>query len=762
MYERYSDQARKVLYIARHEALTAGAPTVDVEHVLISLLQADTPAIRNLVENHGLSAETLRREVVFPGAGSKFSSSSATPSWSRDARLLIEKLAPETATRLGALHITPDHLLSGILSLEGTMAWRLLTERGISLDNLKRTPGERLKCAERLTNRDERARGARLTDFTRDFTALAAAGSLDPLIGREDELARVIQILARRRKNSPILLGEPGVGKSTIVEGLAQQITSGGVPASLKGKRILGLDITLVLAGTKYRGQFEERMKSILNEVAEDGRVILFLDELYTMVGTGGTDGSLDAAGILKPALGREGFQCIGTATFRDYKLHIEKDRALVRRFQPVKIPPADGPQTIVILNGIKGKYEEFHGVRYTDEAIRACVSLSDRYISDRFLPDKAIDLLDEAGATARILDEGKGRGGQMPVVGCGEVEGVLSRWTGIPLSILHEDERSKLLRIEEKLHERIVGQDRAISALARAIRRSRAGIGKPKSPIGSFLFLGPTGVGKTEVAKTLSAFLFGDERAMVRLDMSEYAEKHSVSKMIGSPPGYVGFEEGGQLVERVKRKPYSLVLLDEIDKAHPDTLNTLLQVLDEGTLTDSYGDTADFKNTIIIMTSNIGSRTMLHGGVPGFSEGGERTTVAKKEEVLKLLKHSLLPEFLNRIDEVVIFDPLTRNNLVKIAAMMIGDIDNTLNEKSVKLVVEPGVAEFLVDTCCSDPSFGARPLRRGVRDNVEDLLAEWLLEHGDVENAKVALSLGEGGLHLTQLELAHNTIGGQ
>ena len=777
MYERYSEQARRVLYIARHEAHRAGSPMADAEHVLLGLLESESSAAHETLAKAGLRSSLVRQE--FEGSAHLSSSPERphVPVWSRDARLLIEKYAPEECDRLGTLQVSPEHLLLGLMRLEDSPVAKLLLRHGLRPEALR----ERLLMGTRRA-KPERVREDRVSieEFTQDLTALAEAGELDPLVGRLEELDRAIQILARRHKNNPILLGEPGVGKTALVEGLAQRIADGLVPSTLQGKRILTLDLSLVLAGTKYRGQFEERLKGILREAAEDRSIILFIDEIHTMVGTGSAEGSLDAASILKPALSRGQVQCIGTSTFRDYKRHIEKDRALVRRFQPVQVLPPSEAETLKILEGLRDRYQSFHGVTFTDEALREAVRLSSRYISDRFLPDKAVDVLDEAGAKAKILFRdgdaaprvevevvdlpGPRRQGVPPVgppetpaerprVGRTQIEEVVALWTGIPVTAIREDERDKLLRIEETLHRRVIGQAPAIAALARAIRRSRAGIKNPNRPIGSFIFLGPTGVGKTEAAKTLTEYLFGDEKAMIRLDMSEYAERHSVSKMIGSPPGYVGFEEGGQLVERVKRRPYAVILLDEIEKAHPEVLNMLLQILEDGILTDSYGETVDFKNTILILTSNLGSKFVLDRGVMGFETVEERVASVKAEEVHRLLRRTLLPEFLNRIDEIIIFDALSRTDLLAIADKMVTDLNEMLRDKGIVLEPEPGVAEFLVSHCCSDPSFGARPLRRGVQTHIEDPLAEWLLANPVAGEVRLALAVVDGRVALTQLD---------
>jgi len=792
MYERYTEQARRALYFARYEAHQAGLPVADTEHVLVGLVVVDSHVLKETLSRSKITLEGVRAELETARPADLVLTQGTPPGWSRDVRLLLEKFAPEECERTAGLRVGVEHVFLGLLRLEDSAAGRFLADHGITLALVR----ERVALGIKHQSPSEKAERKKepkmaLEEFAQDLTALAAEGALDPLVGRSEELERIIQILARRRKNNPILLGEPGVGKTALVEGLAQHVASGDVPAILKEKRILALDLSLVLAGTKYRGQFEERLKGILKEAEEDRSVILFIDEIHTMVGAGSAEGSLDAASILKPALSHGQVQCIGTSTFRDYKRYIEKDRALVRRFQPVKVLPPAEEESLRILEGLQPRYEEYHGVRYTPEAIQLAVTLSNRYITDRFLPDKAIDLIDEAGAKARLLhsepespsearrsaaralsqrarqamapdgDLSVGQEAQAPVVvDRSHIEEVVALWTGVPVAAIREDERGKLMRIEETLHRRIIGQDKAISAMARAIRRSRAGIKDPRRPIGSFIFLGPTGVGKTEAAKTLSEFLFGDERAMIRLDMSEYAEKHSVSKMIGSPPGYVGYEEGGQLVERVKRRPYAVILMDEIEKAHPDVLNMLLQILEDGILTDSYGETVDFKNTILILTSNLGSKFILEKGVLGFDDGQERTLRIKKDEVLRHLKKALLPEFLNRIDEIVVFDPLGRTELYMIAARMISDLNETLRDKNIRLVPEPGVLEFLVDACCTDPAYGARPLRRGVQTYVEDPLAEWMLLHDFREGTQITLEAREGGIALGLPELVPAPVG--
>ncbi|HEX7288918.1 MAG TPA: ATP-dependent Clp protease ATP-binding subunit [Candidatus Angelobacter sp.] len=621
-----------------------------------------------------------------------------------------------------------------------------------------------------------------LAEFSRDLTQAANDGHLDPLLGRTTELERIIQILCRRTKNNPVLIGEPGVGKTAIVEGLAQRIVKGEVPSFLTDKRILALDLSLIVAGTKYRGQFEERLKSIMKELTEDGNCILFIDELHTLVGAGSAEGSMDAANILKPALARGEIQCIGATTPAEYRKYFEKDRSLERRFQAVKVAPPSEEDAVFILNGLKERYEKFHGVTYPAEVVRNAVYHSSRYVSDRFLPDKAIDLLDEAGARVKLREctlppevvaaekklkfivgrmeyavvnnefekarfysneERKERENlgalreklhlnerSSATVAVGDVEEVISRWTGVPLTAIQEEESHKLLRIEEELHKRVVSQDKAIAALARAIRRSRAGLKSPQRPIGSFLFLGPTGVGKTEVARTLAQFLFGSEKAMVRFDMSEFMEKHSTSRLIGSPPGYQGYEEGGQLTEMVKRAPYSLVLLDEIEKAHPDVFNLLLQVLEDGRLTDGLGNTVDFKNTLIIMTSNIGARHLMKQRGLGFQSKNEKLMAENVEAMVKAeVKKHFNPEFINRLDEVVVFQSLADEDLLQIIELLVGQLNRNLADRQITIALTGPAKKWLLDRTAADRSYGARPLRRALQRYVEDPLSEALIQ---------------------------------
>jgi ATP-dependent Clp protease ATP-binding subunit ClpC len=639
-----------------------------------------------------------------------------------------------------------------------------------------------------------------LAEFSRDLTQAASEGSLDPLVGRENEVERVIQILCRRTKNNPVLIGEPGVGKTAIVEGLAQRISDGDVPPFLADKRILSLDLSLIVAGTKYRGQFEERLKTIMKELMESQNSIVFIDELHTLVGAGSAEGSLDAANILKPALSRGEIQCIGATTPGEYRKSVEKDRSLERRFQSVKVPAPDEEQAVQVIQGVRERYEKFHAVSYTDEALRYSVYLSNRYIPDRFLPDKAIDLIDEAGARVKLrqatVPEEVGevqkrvkfithrmetaianhefekarfyseeerkekenlRGlrerfklddASTGIVTREDIEEVVSRWTGIGVTSIKEDEQQKLLRIEPELHKRVISQDKAITALARAIRRSRAGLKSPLRPVGCFFFLGPTGVGKTEVARRLAEFLFGSEKSLVRFDMSEFMEKHSVSKLIGAPPGYVGYEEGGQLTERVRRTPYSVILLDEIEKAHPDVFNILLQVFEDGQLTDGLGNTVDFRNTIIIMTSNLGARHLQKRTAMGFQSGADEAGQKSMEDmVMNEVKRAFNPEFLNRLDEVIIFNPLGDEDLLRIIDLLVGQLNDTLIHRQVQIVVSPEARQWILEKTCADRSYGARPLRRALQKYVEDPLSEALIQGGIQRPATLQIYVAGEGL---------------
>jgi ATP-dependent Clp protease ATP-binding subunit ClpC len=662
----------------------------------------------------------------------------------------------------------------GLLREERSMAAEILYERGLRLNAVREEVSRQSGNDPRAAQKKETPH---LAEFSRDLTEDAANDKLDPLVGREAEIERVVQILCRRTKNNPVLIGEPGVGKTAIVEGLAQRIVRGDVPSFLENKRILSLDLSLIVAGTKYRGQFEERLKQIMRELVENPQYVVFIDELHTLVGAGSAEGSLDAANILKPALSRGEIQCIGATTPAEFRKSIEKDRSLERRFQAVKVPPPSEEEAVSILDGVRERYEAFHQVRYTDDAIEAAVYQSNRYIPDRFLPDKAIDVIDEAGARVKLrarrdapprdnfYDERErptGAGGfYRPALNSSplaeeddlimsvevtkdDIEDVIARWTGIPITSLKEEETQKLLRIEDELRNRVIAQRPAISALARSIRRSRAGLKNPHRPVGSFLFLGPTGVGKTEVARSLAEFLFGSERSMIRFDMSEFMEKHSVSKLIGSPPGYVGHEEGGQLTERIKRSPYSVLLFDEIEKAHPDIFNVLLQVFEDGILTDALGNTVDFKNAIIIMTSNIGARFIQKKGAMGFQASPDASREKMEEMVMNAVRHTFNPEFINRLDEIIIFDQLLDDELLEIVGLQVEQLNKTLARRGLEVRLTVEAKRWIVEKTCGDRSYGARPLRRALQKYVEDPLSDALIQ-GSLSDASVVEVYPEG-----------------
>jgi ATP-dependent Clp protease ATP-binding subunit ClpC len=780
MFERYTEKARRVIFFARYEASQFGSPYIETEHLLLGLLREDKALTNRFLRSHA-SVESIRKQIeAHTTIREKVSTSVDLPLSNECKRVLA--YAAEEAERLGHKHIGTEHLLLGLLREEKCFAAEILQERGLKLaqirDELARVTQDKPAAQPPQARQRE---SSLLAEFSRDLTQAAMDGQLDPLVGRDGELERVIQILCRRTKNNPVLIGEPGVGKTAIVEGLAQRIADGEVPSFLAEKKILGLDLSLIVAGTKYRGQFEERLKTIMKELMENQNSIVFIDELHTLVGAGSAEGSLDAANILKPALSRGEIQCIGATTPAEFRKSIEKDRSLERRFQAVKVPPPNEEEAIKIIHGIKDRYEKFHAVSYTDEAVEFSVSHSSRYIPDRFLPDKAIDLIDEAGARVKLRqtslpeeitevqkrikfivhrmdsaianhefekarfysdEERKERenlralrdkyhldDATSGIVGREDIEDVVSRWTGVPVTSIKEEETQKLLRVEEELHKRVISQDKAIGALARAIRRSRAGLKSPNRPIGSFLFLGPTGVGKTEMARTLAQFLFGSDKALIRFDMSEFMEKHSVSKLIGSPPGYVGYEEGGQLTERVRRSPYSVVLLDEIEKAHPDVFNILLQVFEDGQLTDGLGNTVDFKNVIVIMTSNIGARHLMKKQGLGFQSDREDIVNDKVEELVKQeVKKTFNPEFLNRIDEVILFQSLSDADLIQIVELMVQSLNANLAQKSITISVTDEAKKWILDKTLVDRSYGARPLRRALQRYVEDPLSEALI----------------------------------
>jgi len=754
MFERYTEKARRVIFFARYEASQFGAPAIEPEHLLLGLMREDKTLTGRFFPRAQITIESIRREIEGRTLlRERIPTSVELPLAPETKRVL--HYSHEESDRLQHRHIGTEHLLLGLLREERSMAAQILFERGLRLaavrDEIARQSGADSRHRKDIPH---------LLEFSRDLTEDASNDRLDPLIGRDNEIERLVQILCRRTKNNPVLIGEPGVGKTAIVEGLAQRIVRDEVPSFLANKRILSLDISLIVAGTKYRGQFEERLKQIMRELIENPQYIVFIDELHTLVGAGSAEGSLDAANILKPALSRGEIQCIGATTPAEFRKSIEKDRSLERRFQSVKVPPPTEEEAIKILEGVRERYESFHQVRYTDEALKAAVILSTRYIPDRFLPDKAIDVIDEAGARVKLrvrAEQGNldtltasidlteweratyGRA-QAPIdddddvivvadVTRGDVEEVIARWTGIPMNSLNEGESRKLLRIEAELHKRVISQRPAISALARAIRRSRAGLKNPHRPVGSFLFLGPTGVGKTEMARSLAHFLFGTERSMIRFDMSEFMEKHSVSKLIGSPPGYVGHEEGGQLTERVKRSPYAVLLFDEIEKAHPDIFNILLQVFEDGILTDALGNTIDFKNAIIIMTSNIGARFIMKKGAMGFQGSNDISRTKLEEMVMTAVRQTFNPEFINRLDEIIIFDELGDEELLDVLQLQVDQINSTMSNHGFIVRLADDAKRWIIQKTCADRSYGARPLRRALQKYVEDPLSEALIQ---------------------------------
>jgi len=792
--DRFTERAKRVLYLAREEAIRLLHNYIGTEHLLLGLSRIGEGVAAMVLTNLGLDLSELRQaveEAVPPGRGPISVGEIPLNASARRAM----NYAFEESKRLGHNYIGTEHILLGILRERKGIAAQILMNLGIELEMVREEALRLLGKPEGTPAKSSKSQTRTLENFSIDLTQMARENKLDPVIGREREIERVIQILSRRKKNNPVLIGEPGVGKTAIVEGLAQRIVEGKVPDALLDKRILALDLAAVVAGTKYRGQFEERLKAIVTEASKSPDVILFIDELHTVIGAGAAEGAIDASNILKPALARGLIHVIGATTLEEYRKHIEKDGALERRFQPVMVDPPTVDETIEILKGLREKYEIFHGVKYTDDAIEAAAKLADRYIADRYLPDKAIDVLDEAGAKVKlsssasdeILEQQKvelervrelkeeaisrqefekaakyrDREKELErkiaerkrmlqakdeglTVTAEQVAEVVSRWTGIPLFRLEEREQAKLLKMEEELEKRVVGQREAIEAVSRAIRRSRAGIKDPRRPIGSFIFLGPTGVGKTELAKALAEFLFGDEEALVELDMSEYMERFNVSKLIGAPPGYVGYEEGGQLTEKVRRKPYSVVLFDEFEKAHPDVFHILLQILEEGVLTDSFGRKVSFRNTVIILTSNIGTKFLKKAKGVGFKSSEESIQdYEKMKDFLQAeLKKIAPPEFLNRIDEVIIFRPLEKKQIGQIVEIMLRDLRKRLAEKSIELELTPEAKEKLVEMGY-DPEYGARPLRRVIRKELEEPLSEAILR-GDIKEGEKVIVLLE------------------
>jgi ATP-dependent Clp protease ATP-binding subunit ClpC len=782
MFGRFTERAQKVLALAQEEAIRLGHNNIGTEHILLGLTREGEGIAAKALYGLGLGSEKIQKEVEnLIGKGQE---NSQTIHYTPRAKKVIE-LSMDEARKLGHSYVGTEHILLGLIREGEGVAARVLNNLGVSLNKARQQVLQLLGSNESGGHQGGASASANtptLDSLARDLTAIAREGSLDPVIGRGKEIQRVIEVLSRRTKNNPVLIGEPGVGKTAIAEGLAQQIVNNEVPEILRDKRVMTLDMGTVVAGTKYRGEFEDRLKKVMDEIRQAGNIILFIDELHTLIGAGGAEGAIDASNILKPSLARGELQCIGATTLDEYRKYIEKDAALERRFQPIRVDEPTAEESIQILEGLRDRYEAHHRVSITDEAIKAAVKLSDRYISDRFLPDKAIDLIDEAGSKVRLrsfttppnlkelevkleevrkekdsavqsqefekaaslrdteqrlreqLEETKKnwkekQGKENNEVTVEDIASVVSSWTGVPVSKLAQTEMTKLLNLEEVLHSRVIGQEEAVKAVSKAVRRARAGLKDPKRPIGSFVFLGPTGVGKTELARALAEAMFGDEDAMIRIDMSEYMEKHSTSRLVGSPPGYVGYEEGGQLTEKVRRKPYSVVLLDEIEKAHPDVFNILLQVLEDGRLTDSKGRTVDFRNTVLIMTSNVGAEALKRNKFVGFNiQDGEQDYKDMKGKVMGELKKAFRPEFLNRIDEIIVFHALERKHLEEIVTLLSEQLIKRLKEQNISLELTAAAKEKISQEGY-DPEYGARPLRRAIQKHIEDRLSEELLK---------------------------------
>ncbi|MFN8159873.1 MAG: ATP-dependent Clp protease ATP-binding subunit [Solirubrobacterales bacterium] len=807
MFERFTERARQVVVLAQEEARTLKHNYIGTEHILLGLLREEEGLAARVLESLEITVERVRAQVVrIVGSGEEVTSGQI-PFTPRAKKVL--ELALREALSLGHNYIGTEHILLGLVRENEGVAARILLDFDADSDKIRNEvirmlsgPGGRRQGQSSGGSGGEGKKSSKLLDqFGRNLTKLAEEGKLDPVIGRETEIERIMQILSRRQKNNPVLLGEPGVGKTAVVEGLAARIVKGEVPELLKNKQIYTLDLAALVAGSKYRGEFEERLKKVMKEITQRGDIVLFIDELHNLVGAGAAEGAIDAASILKPALARGELQTIGATTLDEYRKYLERDSALERRFQQIKVDQPTPEETVKILEGLRERYEQHHRVSITDEALAAAAELADRYISDRFLPDKAIDLIDEAASRMRIksmtappvyrdLEEeiettrrekeaaieaqefekaanlrdserqltnrkrqledewAEGENGERPEVGEEEIAEIVGMWTGIPVFKLTEAESKKLIRMEGELHKRVIGQEVAITAVSKAIRRSRAGIKDPKRPAGSFIFLGPSGVGKTELARTLAEFLFGDEDSMVRIDMSEYMEKHAVSRLVGSPPGYIGYDEGGQLTEAVRRKPYSVLLLDEIEKAHPDVFNILLQILEDGRLTDAQGRTVDFRNAIVIMTSNIGASEIAKNTSIGFTVADETgmSYDDMKNRIMSDLKKVFRPEFLNRIDEVIVFHKLSKDEVKQIVDLMISRVQVQVAEHELQLELTEAAKELLVERGW-DPSMGARPLRRAIQRYIEDPLADEVLKQGTmVPGSTVMVDRDESG----------------
>ncbi|MEY8351072.1 ATP-dependent protease ATP-binding subunit ClpC [Bacillus cereus] len=798
MFGRFTERAQKVLALSQEEAIRIGHNNIGTEHILLGLVREGEGIAAKALIALGLSPEKVQKEVeALIGRGTEMSQ---TVHYTPRAKKVIE-LSMDEARKLGHSYVGTEHILLGLIREGEGVAARVLNNLGVSLNKARQQVLQLLGSNEATSGHQggasANANTPTLDSLARDLTVVAREGRLDPVIGRSKEIQRVIEVLSRRTKNNPVLIGEPGVGKTAIAEGLAQQIVNNEVPETLRDKRVMTLDMGTVVAGTKYRGEFEDRLKKVMDEIRQAGNIILFIDELHTLIGAGGAEGAIDASNILKPSLARGELQCIGATTLDEYRKYIEKDAALERRFQPIHVDEPSLEESIQILKGLRDRYEAHHRVSITDDAIDAAVKLSDRYITDRFLPDKAIDLIDEAASKVRLrsyttppnlkelevkleeirkekdaavqsqefekaaslrdmeqrlrekLEDTKRQwkeqqGKENSEVTVEDIANVVSTWTRIPVSKLAQTETNKLLNLESILHDRLIGQDEAVVAVAKAVRRARAGLKDPKRPIGSFIFLGPTGVGKTELARALAESMFGDEDAMIRIDMSEYMEKHSTSRLVGSPPGYVGYEEGGQLTEKVRRKPYSVVLLDEVEKAHPDVFNILLQVLEDGRLTDSKGRTVDFRNTIVIMTSNVGAEALKRNKHLGFNVQDEgRDYSDMKGKVMDELKKAFRPEFLNRIDEIIVFHMLEKKHIQEIVTLMVNQLVKRLKEQEIELELTSKAIEAIADKGF-DREYGARPLRRAIQKHVEDRLSEELLK-GAIEKGQKVVFDAEG-----------------